>query len=460
MFTFKKLAVCSVVVLAGCVSLAPDYQRPVTPVPQQFSVSQNTLVPMTSAWQQTGWRTFFADPDVRYFIDQALRNNRDLKMAALKVEEAREQYHVTDADRYPQLDGSGEVRYGGKLRGDSDNNSYATGLDLRFDLDFFGKLKNMSEAEKQTFFASEEAARSVHILLVSDVSRSYFNQRLAREQLAVAQAMLANYQRSWAFVEKQLVTGSTNVLALEQARGMIESTRAEIAKRQGQLAQANNALQLILGTYSALPDGRVTQLHGLNPVTLPPHLSSTILLQRPDIMEAEHQLKAADANIGAARAAFFPSISLTSGLSASSTELTSLFTSGAGMWSFVPKIEIPIFNAGRNQATLNLATIRQQQSVVNYEKKIQTAFKDVADALALRESLTGQITAQQRYLESLNITLLRARGLYASGAVSYIEVLDAERTLFSTQQTLLDLNYAQQVNEINLFTALGGGWAE
>ncbi|MCI2682426.1 Cu(+)/Ag(+) efflux RND transporter outer membrane channel SilC, partial [Enterobacter hormaechei] len=196
------------------------------------------------------------------------------------------------------------------------------------------------------------------------------------------------------------------------------------------------------------------------PVKLPPNLSSQILLQRPDIMEAEYLLKAADANIGAARAAFFPSITLTSGLSASSTELSSLFTSGSGMWNFIPKIEIPIFNAGRNKANLKLAEIRQQQSVVNYEQKIQSAFKDVSDTLALRDSLSQQLESQQRYLDSLQITLQRARGLYASGAVSYIEVLDAERSLFATQQTILDLTYSRQVNEINLFTALGGGWVE
>ncbi|MDL0004937.1 Cu(+)/Ag(+) efflux RND transporter outer membrane channel SilC, partial [Enterobacter roggenkampii] len=212
--------------------------------------------------------------------------------------------------------------------------------------------------------------------------------------------------------------------------------------------------------YRALPSEKGMKGGEIAPVKLPPNLSSQILLQRPDIMEAEYQLKAADANIGAARAAFFPSITLTSGLSASSTELSSLFTSGSGMWNFIPKIEIPIFNAGRNKANLKLAEIRQQQSVVNYEQKIQSAFKDVSDTLALRDSFSQQLESQQRYLDSLQITLQRARGLYASGAVSYIEVLDAERSLFATQQTILDLTYSRQVNEINLFTALGGGWVE
>ena len=461
MFTLKRLSISTIFLLAGCVSLAPEYQRPAAPVPQQFSLSRNGLMPAAQNYQHSGWRNFFADPQVTRLIAEALSNNRDLRMAALKVEEARAQFNVTDADRYPQLNASSGITYSGGLKSDKPTSQeYDAGLELSYELDFFGKLRNMSEADRQNFFASEEARRAVHILLVSSVSQSYFSQQLAYKQLRIARETLKNYQQSYAFVEQQLVTGSTNVLALEQARGQIESTRAEIAKREGELAQANNALQLVLGTYRALPAENGASDSALTPVKLPPNLSSDILLQRPDIMEAEYQLKAADANIGAARAAFFPSISLTSGLSTSSTALSSLFTPASGMWNFIPKIDIPIFNAGRNNANLKLAEIRQQQSVVNYEQKIQAAFKDVADALALRDSINNQIDAQQRYLDSLQITLQRARGLYASGAVSYIEVLDAERSLFATQQTLLDLANSRQVNEINLYTALGGGWVE
>lgn len=461
MFTLKRLSISTIFLLAGCVSLAPEYQRPAAPVPQQFSLSRNGLMPAAQNFQDSGWRNFFADPQVTRLIAEALRNNRDLRMAALKVEEARAQFNVTDADRYPQLNASSGITYSGGLKSDKPTSQeYEAGLELSYELDFFGKLRNMSEADRQNFFASEEARRAVHILLVSSVSQSYFSQQLAYKQLRIARDTLKNYQQSYVFVEQQLVTGSTNVLALEQARGQIESTRAEIAKREGELAQANNALQRVLGTYRALPSENGASDSALTPVKLPPNLSSDILLQRPDIMEAEYQLKAADANIGAARAAFFPSISLTSGLSTSSTALSSLFTPASGMWNFIPKIDMPIFNAGRNSANLKLAEIRQQQSVVNYEQKIQAAFKDVADALALRDSISRQIDAQQRYLDSLQITLQRARGLYASGAVSYIEVLDAERSLFTTQQTLLDLTNSRQVNEINLYAALGGGWVE
>ncbi|MFP2823257.1 efflux transporter outer membrane subunit [Citrobacter braakii] len=460
MSKFKLLTLSAVFVLAGC-SLAPDYQRPTLPVPQQFSLSQNALVSAPVGYQDTGWRSFFVDSLVKALIGEALVNNRDLRMAVLKVQEARAQYGVTDADRYPQITAGSSGTYSGKLKGDSSTDrEFEAGLNLSFDLDFFGRLKNMSEAERQNFFASEEARRAVHISLISNVSQSYFNQRLAYAQLQIAEETLQNYQRSYAFVEKQLLTGSTNVLALEQARGVIESTRSEIAKRKGELAQANNALQLLLGTYGKLPNDQMRSSGDIKPVTLPPSLSSQILLQRPDILEAEHGLMAANANIGAARAAFFPSITLTSSVSSSSSDLSSLFNAASGMWNFVPKIDIPIFNAGRNQSNLDLAEIRQQQSVVNYEQKIQNAFKEVADALVLRQSIADQISGQQRYLTSLQITLQRARALYQNGAVSYIEVLDAERSLFATQQSLLDLNYAQQVNEIKLFAALGGGWVE
>ncbi|MDU5155471.1 efflux transporter outer membrane subunit [uncultured Citrobacter sp.] len=460
MSKFKLLTLSAVFALAGC-SLAPDYQRPTLPVPQQFSLSQNALVSAPVGYQDTGWRSFFVDSQVKALIGEALVNNRDLRMAVLKVQEARAQYGVTDADRYPQLTAGSSGTYSGKLKGDSSTDrEFEAGLNLSFDLDFFGRLKNMSEAERQNFFASEEARRAVHISLISNVSQSYFNQRLAYAQLQIAEETLQNYQRSYAFVEKQLLTGSTNVLALEQARGVIESTRSEIAKRKGELAQANNALQLLLGTYGKLPNDQMRSSGDIKPVTLPPSLSSQILLQRPDILEAEHGLMAANANIGAARAAFFPSITLTSSVSSSSSDLSSLFNATSGMWNFVPKIDIPIFNAGRNQSNLDLAEIRQQQSVVNYEQKIQNAFKEVADALVLRQSIADQISGQQRYLTSLQITLQRARALYQNGAVSYIEVLDAERSLFATQQSLLDLNYAQQVNEIKLFAALGGGWVE
>jgi Cu(I)/Ag(I) efflux system outer membrane protein len=220
MFKLKLLSISTIFILAGCVSLAPEYQRPAAPVPQQFSLSHNSLTPAVNGYQDTGWRNFFVDPQVTRLIGEALTNNRDLRMAALKVEEARAQFNVTDADRYPQLNASSGITYSGGLKGDKPTTQeYDAGLELNYELDFFGKLKNMSEADRQNYFASEEARRAVHILLVSNVSQSYFSQQLAYEQLRIARKTLKNYEQSYAFVEQQLVTGSTNVLALEQARG-------------------------------------------------------------------------------------------------------------------------------------------------------------------------------------------------------------------------------------------------
>ena len=459
MFRLKQLIFSSGFILAGCVNLAPDYQPPELPVPQQFSLSQNGLIAVTDNYQDSGWRSFFTQPKLQELLAAGLENNRDIKMATLKIEQLRAQYGVTEAERYPQLSGSSSLGYQGGLNADKGTSKeYDVGLDLRFELDFFGKLKNSSEAEKQNLFASEEARRNVHIVLISNISQNYFNQQQIQEQLRIAYETRKNYQQAFALVEHQIINGSGNLLALEQARGAVNSTETEIAKREGELAQATHALQLLLGNYQLDLVSAADEQIPFNPVKLPAHLSAEILRQRPDILEAEHQLKAADANIGVARAAFYPAINLTSGLSASSNELSSLFNTTSGIWSFVPKIELPIFNAGRNQQNLTRVNILQQQAVVNYQQKIQNAFKQVADSLSLRDSLSRQLMAEQRYLETLNTTLERANQLYISGAVNYIEVLDTQRSLFTTRQAIIDLQYARQINEINLFTALGGGW--
>lgn len=497
----KTIFISSVLILTACTSFEPHYQRPALPVPQQFSLGANALVESTDEFN-IGWKTFFTTAQLKQLIATALQNNRDLQTATLKVSEAAELYNITNADRYPQLNASSDVNYSGGMTSQSKTtHKYNIGMNLGYELDFFGKLKNMSEADRQNFFSSQQSQRTVHILVVSQVAQSYLNTILARRQKDISQQSLQNYQRSFQFIEQRIQVGKSSLLDLEQARGLIEVAKNDIAKRQGELTRANNALHILTGKYS-LPesgfyessladftvnsadnhigvDNRAGTNNGIGTdnsvgmdssigmdssvgifVPLPENLSSNILLQRPDISAAEHQLLAANANIGVARAAFFPSVSLTGSLSSGNTDISSLFDAVSGMWSFIPKVELPIFNGGRNKANLSLAEIRQQLSVVNYEQKIQNAFKEVADALSLRESLSRQISAQERYLNSLKITSQRANALYVSGAVSYLDVLDAERTLFSTRQDLLDSQYALQVNEINLFTALGGGWTE
>ncbi|WP_395755716.1 Cu(I)/Ag(I) efflux RND transporter outer membrane protein [Edwardsiella ictaluri] len=458
MVKIKQLSVSMVLTLTGCVSLAPEYQRPALPVGAQFSSAAAAGDTASTYDRDQGWRQFFRDAQARSLIDEALRNNRDLQQAVLNVRLARAQLALQQADRYPQLDATSQANYRAPLQGGASNREYQLGGALGFDLDLFGRLQSMSAREQQNFLASQQAQRAVHILLVSNVAQAYFTQQLAYAQRRIAQETLQNYRQSYSLIEQQVRAGSNNLLALEQARGQLDTTQATLARREGEVAQANHAIQRLVGVYGGTP----RDLRGLEspvgPVALPVPLPSTILLQRPDIMEAEHLLQAADADIGAARAAFFPSISLSGGLNSSGSDLAGLFSAAGGMWSFVPKVTLPIFNGGRNRANLQLAELRQQQSVVNYENKIQAAFKEVDDALSARRSLADQLTAQQRYLDAIQAALVRARGLYAHGALSYLEVLDAERALFTTQQTLLDLRYSQQANEITLFAALGGGW--
>lgn len=460
MFKRKLVVLSTVFILGGCVSLEPDYQRPDLPTPQLFSLSGNTLVNQIGS-PTSGWSVFFTDPQLKKIISTALQSNRDLQTAILKVEEAAEQYNVTKADRYPQINGSTGISYsGGLINETSTTHQYNVGINVSYELDFFGKLKNMSEADRQYFMASQQAQRAAHIVVVSQVAQNYLNNLLIRQQLDISKRSLQNYQQSFQFIEQRNGVGQSTLLDLEQARGLVETTKSDIAKRQGELAQSSSALQLVVGQYNLLPLSPLPVDKYELDVKLPENLSSNILLQRPDIAEAEHQLIAANANIGVARAAFFPSISLTGDLTSSNTDLSRLFNASSGVWNFIPKIELPIFNGGKNKSNLSLAEIRKNMSIVNYEQKIQTAFKEVSDALSLKNSLQQQFIAQKRYLNSLRITSQRANLLYINGAVSFLDVLDAERSLFSAQQDLAELKYTLQLNEINLFVALGGGWIE
>lgn len=456
----KWVVLSTLLILSGCTSLEPDYQRPDLPVPSYFSVERGLLVE-EGVPLDAGWRTFFTDPQLKTIISIALENNLDLKTSLLTVQQSAELFHITTADRYPQVNGAIGANFSEEFKNDTSmTREYDIGMSVSYEIDFFGKLKNMSESDRQNYLASKQAQRTAYIAVISQIAQNYLNYLLINQQIDIANQALNNYQRSFQFIQQSNQAGKSNLLDLEQAKSLVESAKIDIAKRKGQLDTAKHALQLTVGNYDT-PEFVNTHLDRYKTrVKLPANLSSHILLQRPDIIEAEHQLLAENANIGAARAAFFPSISLTGNLTNSSTDLAKLFNSSNGLWSFLPKIEIPIFNAGKNKSNLALAEIKNKISVVNYEKKIRIAFKEVSDALSLRDSLQKQITLQQRYLNSLTITAQRANRLYASGAIDYLTVLDTERTLFSAQQTLVELKYNLQLNEITLFVALGGGWVE
>ncbi|MDR1397272.1 MAG: efflux transporter outer membrane subunit [Desulfarculales bacterium] len=450
---FSALLILSL--LSGC-SLAPEYIRPEAPVPDFLgSPEEPALAPASGI----GWRDFFADPGLRELIAASLIHNRDLKTAALAVAEAQALYGVENAERFPQAETGAENNMTGGFDGRSSRNNYQIALMPSFELDFFGRLRNLGEAALQEYLATEEAEKSVRISLISQVAQSYFALLLAREQLQLAENTFKSRSQSYAFIESRVQSGQSSLLDLEQARSQVEAAQAETAMRRREVVQTANALQLLSGSFSgkAAPSLEPVPLAEQTLARLPAGIASSVLLTRPDVMAAEHRLLGSHANIGAARAAFFPSISLTGNLGYMSGDLSGLFSESSAFWSFVPKISLPIFSGGRLSANLELAEIRREAAVVQYEKAIQTAFREVADALLSQASFADQIAAQERYLASQRLVSDLATDRYANGAASYLEVLDAQRSILQAEQNLLNIRRDQLMNAVNLYSALGGG---
>lgn len=454
---FAGLALLTLL-LSAC-SLAPAYNRPGLPVPPAVSEEGPGNEGYAASFD-TGWRDFFQDVRLQELIATSLEHNRDIQIAALAVAEARARFGVQNADRYPQLDGTGSGSWSGTFRGDPSVRSFDVAAAPSFEVDFFGRLKNMSESSLQQYLASAEAARTVRILLISQVAQQYLAGRLAEERLQLATGNLEAWRKSLAFIERRVQSGQSSLLELEQARSMVEAATAAVAEREREVIRAANALHLLTGSFERQALPRATPLLEQALAALPQGVSSNVLLNRPDVMEAEHTLLAANADIGAARAAFFPSISLTGNLGYMSEDLTSLISGATSFWSFLPRISLPIFTGGRNKSNLELAEIRKESSIARYEKTIQTAFREVADGLMSRASYAGQLGAQERYLTSQRLVLRLAMNRYANGAVSYLEVLDAQRGIFQAEQDLLSIRRDQLNNEISLFSALAGGLNE
>jgi Cu(I)/Ag(I) efflux system outer membrane protein len=404
---------------------------------------------------------FFHDPRLRELIAAALRQNRDLRQAMLSIEEARAQYRVQRADRLPQISGEAADAYEGVFDDRAgnrygDNRYSATGV-VSFEPDLFGRLKSLSDAALRRYLATEEAKRAVQIALVSQVAQSYLAEHLATELGLLAERTLESRQASYAFVQSRIQSGQSSLLDLEQARGQMESARADAATRKDERIRAENALALLLGTFAGQQLPPPVELMKQRLSELPEGIPSTVLLKRPDIMEAEFNLRAANAEIGAARAAFFPSLSLTGSLGSQSDDLGLLLDGTTSFWSFLPTIRLPIFRGGRDKTNLDLAEIRKEKGIVQYEQRIQTAFREVADGLLARAALAEKLAAQQRYLQSQRLVLQLATSNYANGAVTYLTVLDAQRSVFEAERNLLTARREQLVNDINLYAALGGG---
>lgn len=457
---FHTLVLSAAVALAlgGCSTLVPKNTAVAPGIPAQWpaEATEGEVADVAAV----GWRDFFTDARLQEVIDQALSNNRDLRVAVLNVEKARGQYRVQRADRVPALAAQGQMQRSGGDVPVSEQFTANLGV-AEFELDLFGRVRNLSEAALQQYFAVAANRRNAQLSLVAETATAWLTYGADQQQLKIAEATLKTYEDSLRLAEARHERGGSSGLELSQTRTLVETARTDAARLRGQLAQDRNALALLAGGQvdpALLPDSIAPQLLALAPP--PAGLPSDVLLQRPDIMAAEHQLLAANANIGAARAAFFPSIKLTGSVGSSSGELSGLFDSGTRVWSFLPTITLPIFQGGKLRANLAVANAERDIALAEYEKSIQTGFRETADALALNVSLDEQVASQQRLVEAAELANRLSQARYDAGLDSFVTLLDARRTAYSAQQTQLQAQLAQQANRITLYKVMGGGWRE
>jgi len=469
-------AAFSAALLAGC-SMAPAYQRPAAPVASDYAFSPSGAAAKTGfdtmlagegipQAVDTSWRSYFVDPHLQQLIAAALEHNRDLRTAALRVQEARALYEVQSADRLPSVSGSVAATKAKtpaflSTTGQSAiGKRYDVGLAVTaFELDFFGRVKSLSDAALASYLASDEARQAAQIALVAQVAQAYYTERSYAEQQSLAERTYQARNSTYQLTRQRAEVGASSLLDLRSDETLMQTARAAALALARQRAQAENALTLLVGQPPAAPASGNMPSDGLIDamVTLPTGLPSDLLERRPDIRAAEQRLKAANANIGAARAAFFPRISLTAGLGSSSPSLQGLFDSGSGSWSFAPQLVQPIFDSGRNRANLNVSEVRKDLAVADYEKTIQNAFREVADALAARDYLGEQVAAQRAVQEAQadRLRLLQLR--QQNGVASSLDVLDAQRELFNAQQALVQARLLRTTSAIDLYRALGGG---
>ncbi|WP_433885205.1 AdeC/AdeK/OprM family multidrug efflux complex outer membrane factor [Pseudomonas vranovensis] len=455
-------------ILGGC-SLIPDYQTPESPVaaqwPQGPAYSPTESAEVAAAEQ--GWRQFFHDPALQQLIQTALVNNRDLKVAALNIDAYRAQYRIQRADLFPAVsaNGSGSRQRMPANMSQTDESGitsqYSATLGVSaYELDLFGRVRSLTEQQLENYLSSEEARRSTQISLVASVANAYFTWQADQALLKLTEDTLKTYEESYQLTARSNEVGVASALDLSQARTSVEGARVKLAQFQRQVAQDLNSLTVLLGTGVPANLPTAQKLDSDLLAEVPAGLPSDLLQRRPDIQEAEHLLKAANANIGAARAAFFPSISLTANAGTLSPDMGGLFKGGSGTWLFQPQINLPIFNAGALRASLDYSKIQKDINVAKYEKTIQTAFQEVSDGLAARQTFNQQLQAQRDLVAANQDYYRLAERRYRIGIDSNLTFLDAQRQLFNTQQSLISDRLSQLVSEVNLYKALGGGWYE
>ena len=452
-FRWPLLAVFAL--LAGCINLAPEYERPQAPVAEQWLPG---ATPKGQVAADIQWQQFFTDSRLSQLQTLALANNRDLRVASLNIEKAQAQYRIQRAASFPGIDAS--VSGSSSRANSSTSHSYSAELGLSsYEVDVFGRVKNLQDEALQSYLALTETRRSTQISMVAEVGTAWLTLAADNERLKLAQETLTSQQSTYELTQRSHGLGGSSGLAVSEAQTTVESARVDVAEYASQVLQDQNALRLLVGSdipASLLPGDSLESAAML--VQVPAELPSTLLQRRPDVLAAEHTLMSANIDIGAARAAFFPSITLTAGAGSASTSLSSLFKAGSGAWSFAPSISLPIFDAGSNRATLDSAKVEREIQAQTYQLTLQTAFKEVADALAVRSTLDQRLSAQQALTEASRKSYELSDALYRSGSQSFLEALVSQRSLYSAEQDLITLRLAEQSNRVTLYKVLGGGW--
>ena len=471
-FGIKRCLIVSILILilSGCSTMAPSYKQPAAPVPSSWPKGAAYKETQTAAGENAAagiiWQDFFVDSKLQKLIAMALENNRDLRIATLNIERSMAQYQIQRSALIPKIDASASgtfqrVPQDFSISGKSvTTHQYNVGLGLSsYELDLFGRVSNLKDQALEQYLATEQVRRGVQISLISQVAAAYLTLTSDCERLRIANETLTSQQASYKLIKSRFDAGISSALALSQARTTVDGARVDIARYTSLVAQDENALSLVIGAQvpvelmpQALSD-ILTALKDLPAGGLP----SDVLLLRPDILQAENLLKGVNANIGAARAAFFPRITLASSVGFGSNELAGLFSGGSFAWSFIPKISFPLFDAGSNTANLKVAEVDRDIAVAQYEKAIQTAFREVADVLAQRGTINEQLAAQQSLsdasAESYRISLTR----FEQGIDNYLTVLDAQRSLYIAQQGLIGVRLAKLNSLVTLYKVLGGG---
>ncbi len=469
------LASTLLMALTGC-SLIPDYLRPGLPVADRYpagpAFTGAGAVSGSVAAADLGWRDFFIDPVMQDLIALALENNRDLRVAAQNVAASYAQYEVQHAALFPTIDALGSGDFAREAPGEEGTptalhlNAYSLGLSaVSYELDLFGRIRSLSKQAQEQYFSLAETQKSTLISLVASVASEYLAWLADRDALRVSQLTAKAQQQSYDLYKLQLAQGTGTLLTVAQAESTLRTAEASVEQYTRQVAQDLDQLVLLVGT--TLPDALQTRMMaesglGAEPAfpALPAGLPSDLLQRRPDIRAAEHTLLAANANIGAARAAFFPSVTLTGSGGTASGGLTKLFGAGTASWLFEPQVSVPIFDAGVNFANLDYAKVQRRIEIANYEKSIQSAFHDVSDALAGRATYTRQVDAEKKLVHADQTYYDVSKMRSDAGADTYLNVLIAQNSLFSAQLTLVSLNLSQAQNLVTLYMALGGGWTD